>query len=922
MTISYAGVDLGYQTDELLSFIEQNIDPNEAFSFAARTFPGTRLASLPFRQGQNPPPCRINRLYWPVGASRFSVFYGLVDAVQLAAIRAVIYSVETPHTGYEAAPLVMSDGLNGFSTDMWMLPPRPLQTLTDLPLHLLVLVDERYFHWFRSSALLVTGGTTTWDELFEQIASALGIILEVDDIPAAYLLPGDGFSLVDEPLPLILDAVCASVGLRLVRQLDGTYRARTAEDSRDETEIQVALLEARTPGLDGSAGGAFGIGTSVPLIDDVAVLPESVEVIYKVSDSGVDAGEIAYAVTLASLLLDDFAGVTGFPGVKTFHCSAVALGTGTPTNDAELTALTAQIATDFYRWQCGRLDLRLVGYPGWTLTGLDDCAIYDHQGDCATRISRGPWFDHLEELLVWTAPQPGTGATLAVGEVDLSPFIDPTSVLLFDQDDGFVVTEVAPGVAQVNFTSSGGSECWPAYFAALDTDQNDYDPSPLLWWQLTRGTSPTNVNITGIVAAGNGCPLLITNAGATLGSGFTTSTITLKCSSTASSAFNRILNPDGLAVDVVITSGRSVLLRYDTQITRWRCVEWREYDAAASVRGLVNTSNQVMGAGAKYFTDKVGIGTSSPLANSALDVRGYTYAYFAGIISFGGGNSPGSELAGAILQYNGGVSPAISLGFAGAPGQVTGIFIDGRQGKFVLRHRTASRPRYAFHNDDNNVDVEGITGVINPGAFATGGLVTGPGTAPPLPVAGTGTGGAPLPTGTGGTALVQTPGSFMLAAQRAASDFPVSGTQQELIAQPPGFKFTDYVVEIVQPFVQSVPGSPTVDIGTVSSPTAYIAGGNLAQARGGFAISPPVLTLGGLNSLIAPTSIKVRVNYTGSLLSGEFRVHLKQDYVADVGLAAPSTIGPRITLPPDEADEGGFAIIRGGTPQPLVSIGP
>src|SRR5262249_10501093 len=131
-------------------------------------------------------------------------------------------------------------------------------------------------------------------------------------------------------------------------------------------------------------------------------------------------------------------------------------------------------------------------------------------------------------------------------------------------------------------------------------------------------------------------------------------------------------------------------------------------EASLTQVGIVSLSAQSMGAGAKYFSDKVGIGTASPLANSALDVRGYTYAYFAGILAFGGGNTPSAESDGAILQF---ASPDISLSIAAASyssGRVGGILIQGSNKRFVLRHKTATDPKYAFYNDDTSAYTDGI----------------------------------------------------------------------------------------------------------------------------------------------------------------------------------------------------------------------
>ncbi|HKB42619.1 MAG TPA: hypothetical protein VKD72_39690 [Gemmataceae bacterium] len=156
--------------------------------------------------------------------------------------------------------------------------------------------------------------------------------------------------------------------------------------------------------------------------------------------------------------------------------------------------------------------------------------------------------------------------------------------------------------------------------------------------------------------------------------------------------------------------------------------------ASLSQAGIVSLSAQSMGTGAKYFNDKIGVGTASPLPNSALDVRGYTYAYFAGILAFGGGNSPSDENDGALLQYDGSVgNKNVSLTIAAADytsGRVGGVIVQGVNKRFALRHKTASQPKYGFYNDDTSTFTDGTTGTLADGATVTGGLVTAFGAAP------------------------------------------------------------------------------------------------------------------------------------------------------------------------------------------------
>jgi hypothetical protein len=260
--IQYAGVDLGWHTPDLCAWVRDNIDPTDLWLWSARTFPGSRLTNIPFRQPHVPRKVEIGNLFWPTTASQFAHAHYVVDQSQLDAIRLAVYGASG--TEYNVETLVLDDGVNAVDTDLWLLPARPLQGLTDQPLYLITLVDERFFWWFRASALSVTGGTTTWTSLFSQLATALGITLTVDTIPAAYLMPDPAFTATDEPLPLLLDAACYCVGQRFVRQLDGTCRTWSATNSRDQVAANLATLPT-AGNVDGSAGGVFALGTDGPL---------------------------------------------------------------------------------------------------------------------------------------------------------------------------------------------------------------------------------------------------------------------------------------------------------------------------------------------------------------------------------------------------------------------------------------------------------------------------------------------------------------------------------------------------------------------------------------------------------------------------------------------------------------------------------
>jgi hypothetical protein len=126
-----------------------------------------------------------------------------------------------------------------------------------------------------------------------------------------------------------------------------------------------------------------------------ALLPASVTVRFPRTDSGApSATPTVYTVTLAGLALADLAGVGGFNGVKNLHstCTATWTGGGAPTNDAQLSALANQCATDYWRWKAaGKAELKFAGVAaGWITDGAHDLEIIHrtHQwgGELTTRL--------------------------------------------------------------------------------------------------------------------------------------------------------------------------------------------------------------------------------------------------------------------------------------------------------------------------------------------------------------------------------------------------------------------------------------------------------------------------------------------------------------------------------------------------------
>lgn len=446
--LKYADVLLLEPPESLRSWIAQNIDVAELWQFTTFWWPGKNLSHLPFRPPAIPRKVELNTLWWPTGASRFAVGWFLADQPILDAIRAYVYEDPTETTegqsredDYRAADLVIDDGYSSVTAEMWMLPPVPLQQTGADGFYLVPLVDERYFWWYRAAAISVDGGTTTWEQLYADIADALGIALDVDAVEAAYLTPSATLGTQYESLPLLLDAVAYSTGRRIVRDLDGTVRAWNPASSLTQAALSIAAVE------DKLAGGLLSI--SATGYDETPQVPASVTVTAFRTDAGVLSQDLhAETVTLLSLALPEFDGIIGFVGSRVFHTSAVALYPG-PSNAAALASLAQQVARDWYLWQAARVSLALVGYPGWTLTGLDDALLLRHEmGQVFTRVLRASYDVEMAELLVQDGSVIVDPDSLTVEQDDLSVIVTQVNTIQFEAHT-LLVTEVAAGVAHV-----------------------------------------------------------------------------------------------------------------------------------------------------------------------------------------------------------------------------------------------------------------------------------------------------------------------------------------------------------------------------------------------------------------------------------------------------------------------------------------
>lgn len=396
MSLTYGGIPLLVPTPELAAWIESNISTADVNEFARPFWPGGVHHDWPVPTHRDANrTIKLNRLYWPRGAARWAVGHFLATDGQLNAIRRQATAGGT-HT---ALTLIMAEGqstIRKIAPSLYMLPARPLQQLVGVDkkqaegLWLITLVDERFYWWERSGTVAINDGVTTWAQLYTAIGTALGVTITADTVAAEYLLPSKEFAAHPQCLPLMLDAVAASVGHKIIRKLDGTVHAQ------GPTTAKASFVQQRPTLSPRQAGGEFAFDVNKPPTDLAALVPSSVTVKFQRKDDDVFAGA-SYNVqkTLASLSLGDYRGITGRDATQVIHCGAVAAYTASVLgNGTELGTLATAIARDWYLWRLARLDWKAAGILPWVPEGLHDHVEWSFaSGDMSTRIQRPEWND-------------------------------------------------------------------------------------------------------------------------------------------------------------------------------------------------------------------------------------------------------------------------------------------------------------------------------------------------------------------------------------------------------------------------------------------------------------------------------------------------------------------------------------------------
>lgn len=350
MALTFAGIDLSPLTPQL-SMILDRWWVKEAP--ALWQFPGYNvepLHHLPIPHIPDDEPARLNTFIWPTGASRWASLYALVGGQQAAAITQSVGVISPVFR-----PLVISDTVQGTSitTQMLMLGLRPVFIQDDsAEVWLIQLVDIRYLGWLRQNIYTFTPGDS-WETLLRNLTvAAYDVVPAIPTIPSAYGTPSPiRWTLPGKPLPLLIDAAAATVGLRLIRRLDGTFHF-----------VNAATANANDLSRYNTNQSSLVMGGQVAPDVLIGSIPDQVTVSFWGDNPTVRS------VTLASLALPDYGPSTGVSSTDAW----IQADLSTNSTAGEQINYATQAATDYYLWALAVTDATFRGVRPIELTGQED----------------------------------------------------------------------------------------------------------------------------------------------------------------------------------------------------------------------------------------------------------------------------------------------------------------------------------------------------------------------------------------------------------------------------------------------------------------------------------------------------------------------------------------------------------------------
>jgi hypothetical protein len=408
-TTSYAGISFNSPDAGLTEWLQAKYSLDQA-----RTTVGQRVSPSPTLQGiANPlhnihrPRLRVGEFFYPSGCSRWAEYTGV--ATTDAALQ--MFAAAFPNGSAVPKPFIMTVNGKGVQTNLYMLPPKPLNAFSTLGMFLITLVDERYFAT-PTEQQVWNSGAVTWSSYFQGLATGLGITLTYSAIDAVYGIPDLDSDLAYAPLEnawLILESAAAMVGRTVCRNWNGTYELLTADEASAVKDENLASVDSALAG-----GDVFGEGATPTAA--FGILPGSVSVSFPKVMKGswysqpitthlpspINASPYVYVKDIGISDVEGYSGITGTDDSKAFRNTAKAIYTditsSTPDNQANLDALALQIAQDYYDFHFSGLDIVLLSIVDWEPDGLHDLIFTNNSEKCQTRVQCKPLNYDIDQM--------------------------------------------------------------------------------------------------------------------------------------------------------------------------------------------------------------------------------------------------------------------------------------------------------------------------------------------------------------------------------------------------------------------------------------------------------------------------------------------------------------------------------------------
>lgn len=430
--LNLAGVDLVVDPPDRPAekFIEEYISTRSYLPWLRPSNPPQGSPGITFAWPRAEPDFRLNRLVWPQSASRWAYGHFLATSDQLKDIQDATYGeggVYTPIPLKIGTPDIADQVTGGSRTDnqieaqVYLLPPTPLSGIRNLTgevcsLYLISVVDIRFLWYQNSTGTITIYETTTWNNLYTNLAAAIGLgsdQFEWDAIPSEYLQPSPNmFTLNYQPFGFALDAVAFNVGQRIVANYDGSFAAKNATNSLTD------LLADFTPNRPTRLVIAGG-----PRLDDTGtpIFASSKEPAYlNIGSVNISFGcrDNVYVSTF-----DNPSAPGAFEELAFTDSASICGPSSLPTNKSELDDLTSQFGGDFLQWLSTQFDYVFAGIVDVEPNGYIDQIEFDMSGHMSkTRIMSMPlngWPTELGHQDPGCPSAPPGGLMLGVATTDI-----------------------------------------------------------------------------------------------------------------------------------------------------------------------------------------------------------------------------------------------------------------------------------------------------------------------------------------------------------------------------------------------------------------------------------------------------------------------------------------------------------------------